>query len=266
MKNFQNLALAFVLVSINLMLIGCGSEQAMSSKIPAGEPVASGSGETVGKAGSTSRFTILNEHLYTLSKGRIQSFHLANPENLSVDGTVRVATDIETITNDGARLYVGAETAMYIYSVAIPARPELLGRHAHQQACDPVVTSGNFAFVTLRNQLGISRCSGRTNTLEVIDISKPERPRRVQEIQMHHPSGLGISKDRLFVCDGDAGLVEFDISNPTETRELSRAENEVCADVIALEKTLITTSAEGISQYDLSDEKFGFLSRISAQK
>lgn len=257
MKILQRNSPAFLLAYCQLMLVSCGSEMLRSDS--RGE-------ENVGKTGSTSRFTILNEHLYTLSMGRIQSFKISDPKELRVDGAVRVAADIETITNDGAKLYVGAETAMYIYSVAIPALPELLGRHAHQQACDPVVTSGNFAFVTLRNQLGSSRCGRRTNTLEVIDISNPKRPQRVKEIQMHNPSGLGISKDRLFVCDGDAGLAEFDISNPTETQELSRARDEVCADVIALENTLVATSSDGISQYDLSEEKFGFLSRISAQK
>lgn len=270
--------LSSILCTTVLLIVsttGCGKSQTMfandgakkspgASKSVAGNADPTGSSGGVGRTGSTARFSVLNDRLYTLNSGRIIAFDISSPDKPLRAGSSRVASDIETLYNDGKNLFIGAETALYIYSVKNPNQPSLVGIHSHQRACDPVVTAGNFAFVTLKS--GASRCSGNTNVLKVIDIRNPHRPIEIKRIDMFRPSGLGVANDRLFVCDGEEGLAEFDISRPTETRELSRARDEVCSDVIPLEKTLITTGPNGISQYDLSNDSFVYLSRIEAQR
>jgi hypothetical protein len=83
---------------------------------------------------------------------------------------------------------------------------------------------------------------------------------------MNSPTGLGVAGDRLFVCDGTEGLVEFDIAQPERPYELSRARDEVCNDVIPINDLLITTGPNGISQYDLSNDGFFQLSKIDFAK
>ncbi len=259
-------------------LVGCGAEVVCSMSSSGGGqpqkqpqrqqpqqlPESGGTLQNTGKTGSTARFTVLNDRLYTLSSGRIVSFDISTPSQPVRSGAARVAMDIETLFNDGKHLFVGAETALHILSVENPDLPKLIGQHPHARACDPVVTSGEYAFVTLRS--GSRNCNAGVNVLKVINISMPKRPVEVQRISMHKPSGLGVAKDRLFVCDAEHGLAEFDISRPAELRELSRVRDEFCSDVIPLEKVLITTGESGITQYNIENETLLRLSRIEAEK
>lgn len=210
------------------------------------------------------RFAVANETLYALNSGRIEAFDISVPEEFKKAGSVRVASDIETLYSDGESLFVGAETALHIYSLETPHSPKALGVHSHVRACDPVVTSGEYAFVTLKS--GGGACRGTTNVLKVVDFSNVTYPREVKRIGMNSPTGLGVAGDRLFVCDGTEGLVEFDIAQPERPYELSRARDEVCNDVIPINDLLITTGPNGISQYDLSNDGFFQLSKIDFAK
>jgi len=248
------------------VLQGCGVPGKMSSSEGGQRQQQTDSGGTsqnTGKTGSTARFTVLNDRLYTLSSGRIVSFDVSTPSKPARAGSTRVAMDIETLFNDGKHLFVGAETALHILSVENPDLPKLIGQHPHARACDPVVTSGEYAFVTLRS--GRRNCNAGVNMLKVIDISVPQSPYEVQSIPMYKPSGLGVAKDRLFVCDAEQGLAEFDITRPAELSELSRVRDEFCSDVIPLEKVLITTGESGITQYNIENDMLLRLSRIETE-
>lgn len=74
-----------------------------------------------------------------------------------------------------------------------------------------------------------------------------------------------MAKDRLFVCDAEAGPAEFDITTPAELIGLSRVRHEVCSDVVRLETILITTGEQDISQYNIENDSLVRLSRIEVE-
>ncbi|NJL14458.1 MAG: hypothetical protein HC913_16590, partial [Microscillaceae bacterium] len=151
------------------------------------------------KGGSMACFTIHGGYMYAIDSQDLLVFSLANPAQPQAVGIkTRVNTDIETVFADGTRLYIGSQTGMYIYDIRKPEAPARIGHYRHTRSCDPVVVSGNYAFVTLRAG---SECGGGQNLLEVIDISDPARPHRLSSYDMNQPYGLGIDGNMLFVCD-----------------------------------------------------------------
>ncbi|NBX18696.1 MAG: hypothetical protein EBR09_15185 [Proteobacteria bacterium] len=251
-------------ITLTLAAAACGSQtrQEMGAAAPSKSGQSAGASDA--KTGSTARFSVMNEKLYIISGGGIDVFDISVAANPTKSGFTGVALDIETLFNDGKHLFVGSESALHIYAVTNPDRPVKIGFHRHARACDPVVTSGDVAYVTLRNDN--PRCGGTRNVLKVVDIEDRSFPFEIASIPMHAPKGLGIADKRLFICDGDHGMVEFDISNPHSPLELSGVRDEKCFDVIPLEKTLITTGQDGISQYDIEQGKLIRLSRIEVEK
>jgi|GEM_PF-493648 len=217
-----------------------------------------------GKNGSTARFTVLHDKLYAVSGGGLAVFDLASPEKPSRSGFSAVSSDIETLFNDGERLFIGAESALYIYSIDDPNKPSRVGQYGHIKSCNPVVTSGTNAFVTLRSDR--RTCDGKENNLVVIDVKNPEKPVKISSVPMNSPAGLGILDTRLFVCDDGQGLKEFNVSDTKAVKETATVKDEICFDVIPLKNTLITTGADAISQYDISEAKLTRISRIEIEK
>jgi hypothetical protein len=282
MKNkttFQFLKKLSIVITITNLVSGCGSSNMVSNaRGPVGNSSKSGntgtsaggegktgtSAGSEGKTGSTARFNVMNNKLYTISGVGIAVFDITAPANPTRSGFTAVAGDIETLFNDGKNLFIGAQSAMYIYSVANPDRPSAMGIQRHARSCDPVVTSGDLAYVTLRSDN--QRCRGNTNVLKIISVQNPNHPFEVGSLQMFRPTGLGIADDRLFVCNGESGMVEFDLWMPHRPRELANVRDEICSDIIPLEKAIITTGASGISQYDIEQGRLVRLSRIEIEK
>ena len=275
MKNLTyklSLKYATQMITLSVLCVACGREAAFDSNrsnAPNASQVPNGGGAQeqstgIGKAGSTARFNVMNDKLYAITDGGIAVFDIASPEEPTRSGFSAVAEDIETLFNNGENLFVGAQSAMHVYSVAEPNHPFPIGIHRHARSCDPVVTQGEFAYVTLRSDN--QRCAGNANVLKVIDIQNPARPRELYSSRLSEPYGLGIADTRLFVCDGREGLVEFYLSSFGRPKELSRVGDEFCHDVIPLEKTLIATGTHGISQYDIQESRLVRLSRIAVEK
>ena len=57
---------------------------------------------------------------------------------------------------------------------------------------------------------------GDANILEIYDIASLENPIQITQVAMNNPRGLSVDGDLLFVCDGNQGLVIFDVdrANP----------------------------------------------------
>ncbi|NBW80832.1 hypothetical protein EBR21_03675 [bacterium] len=268
-KIAQYLKKLSIAIAITSLVSACGSSNMVSNaKAPEGNASKSGNTGTSaggeGKTGSTARFNVMNNKLYTISGGGIAVFDITAPASPTRSGFTAVAGDIETLFNDEKNLFVGAQSAMYIYSVANPDRPSVLGIQSHARSCDPVVTSGNLAYVTLRSDN--QRCRGNTNVLKVINIQNPNNPFEVASLRMFRPTGLGIADQRLFVCDGLLGMVEFDLGMSGNPRKMNSVRDEICSDIIPLEKTIITTGVSGISQYDIQQGRLVRLSRIDIEK
>ena len=203
-----------------------------------------------GTGGSLARFTIVDSWLYTLHGGSMNLYSLAEPSNPTPGNVVEIGWDIETIFPYGNLLFIGSMSGMYIYDNSSPAAPTQLSRFAHVTSCDPVVVSGDRAYVTLRSG---AICGGGVDQLDIINISDLENPVLISTFAMDEPHGLGVDGDTLFVCDGASGLKIYDASSGSFIELIASIADITAIDVILLPPVAIVVGPGGIDQYDYSD-------------
>lgn len=210
-----------------------------------------------GLSGSTARFTITGDHLYTVDNSNLQIFSLATGSKPSKVGLFYLGLDIETITARDNSLFIGSQSAVYLVDVSSPTSPSLLGEVSHIRSCDPVVPDGNFAFVTLSTN---NTCSRGVNRLEVLNIANLQNPTVVKTYPMNNPRGLAVSGQWLFVCDD--GVKMFDKTNVNNLVQKDYKIGVPANDVIADDDVLIVTADDGIYQYSYANGNLQFLSKI----
>lgn len=211
-----------------------------------------------GTGGSMTRYAINNGYLYIASQSTISVFDIRNNTFEKIN-TVTTTGGLETIVARGEYLYLGAIDAMYIYSIADPAKPAFIFRYAHIVSCDPVVVQGNRAFVTLRAG---AACNRGTNALEIIDITNKNNPSLIANYPMLSPHGLGVDGNLLFICEGENGLKVFDIQNEHSIQLKLHIENIHAYDVIPNNGILLLTGEDGVFQYRY-DQETGALTLLS---
>ena len=127
-----------------------------------------------GTAGSMASMVLMNDYLYAIrephSVGIVDIAAAATPR---LDTTFYAGFDLETIYPFEDKLFLGSSTGMFMYDLANPTSPVQLGTFSHGRACDPVVTDGEYAYVTLR---GGTSCGGNDNELNVVDVNDLMNP------------------------------------------------------------------------------------------
>lgn len=213
-------------------------------------------GGPFGTGGSFARFTIVGNHLYTVDDQNLTTFNITTPEVPALIGTTSLSWGIETIYPYQDKLFIGSSSGMFIYDISTPAFPSYTGTFSHARACDPVVVSGDYAYVTLRSG---TWCEGYSNQLDLIDIRDVYNPKLVKTFQMENPHGLAITEaNNLFVCEGDHGLKVFDASDPEKLSKnrIDYLKSMHAYDVIALPNNhLLLIGNDGFYQYDYSNPK-----------
>ena len=248
------------LILIALFGSSCGTDGVYKNS----ESLADGS---TGKGGSMARFAIKGDFLYTVSTENLKVFNIEEASNpkYSEARDVQVGFGIETIFPMDTMLFIGSRNGMYIYSIAEPRFPTLLGKALHFRSCDPVVAQGQYAFVTLNTNF--SSCGAVPhNVLEIYDVSNPTNPILKKTVQMKGPTGLGVDGSKLFVCD--KGLKVFDISEPLNIKQIDdladidQVDVRETYDVIPVNGLLIMVAKEGLYQFDYTGAKLKFVSKI----
>lgn len=211
-----------------------------------------GSAESAGVGGSMARFTIVDQHLYTIDDYNMQVFDITTLENPKAGNEIAVGFSIETIFPYKDKLFIGAQNGMHIFDNTNPENPTHLSTYEHITSCDPVIVQNDTAYVTLRDG---TTCGGFANQLEVIDVTNPTHPSQVTTYAMEHPHGLGIDGNLLFVCEGEFGLKVFDASNAKKIDQhlLAHFKDIHAYDVIPLNQVLMMIGEDGLYQYDYSD-------------
>ncbi|MDH5608501.1 MAG: hypothetical protein OEY56_03395 [Cyclobacteriaceae bacterium] len=204
---------------------------------------------TTGIGGSMARFTITDNHLFTLDNYQLRSFDITNQTSPVEKSEISVGWGMETIFPYNNHLFLGSQTGMHIYSLANADAPSFLSTSEHIRSCDPVVVQGDYAYVTLRNG---SSCGGFTNQLDVIDISNLSAPKLFKTFPMSNPHGLGIDGNCLFICEGDFGLKFFDATDvSTIGSNLIKEYPDIHAlDVIPYNNVLMMIGSDGFYQYN----------------
>lgn len=225
-------------------IVGFDSASASSFSAEGG-----GTASSTGIGGSMARFAITGDYLYAVDDQNLLTFDIAQEEPVKISGK-SVGWAIETIFPYKNSLFVGSETAMYIYDISNPNAPQQLSAYWHATACDPIVVEGDFAFVTLRDG---ERCPWGINRLEVIDVKDLTNPQKISFREMINPHGLGIDDGYLFVSEGEHGLKVMDATDPYDVKELRHIKEIETYDVIPFNNVLMITGESGIVQYDYSD-------------
>jgi hypothetical protein len=217
-----------------------------------------------GKAGSTSRFAISHNYLYTVSQSTLNALTLTSPGKPELTSSTPVGWQIESIFPFGEHLFIGSASGMFIYDVSLASAPAAKGSFGHATACDPVVTDGKYAYSTLRTG---TTCTRGVNQLDVLDVEDVNNPKLLKTYPMNNPHGVGIDNDLLFICEAEKGLKIYDASEPNNLKLLRQEKSVEAIDVIPYNNILIVTSPEGIYQYDYSDVKhFKLLSKIKVPR
>lgn len=221
-----------------------------------------GGGSGIG--GSLARFTIAEGHLYTVDQYSLHAFSLQDPEQPERSAQVQLSWDIETIFPYGDKLFIGSMSGMYILDLANPLQPEQIGFYQHANACDPVYVQGDRAYVTLRDG---TECQDFTNQLDVVDISDLRAPELIATHPMHHPIGLSLHDNLIFICDDEQGLKVFDATDDYRIGErlVARADQFQATDIITLrgDRLAMVVGKDGLIQLRYAaDGKMTELSRI----
>lgn len=208
--------------------------------------------------------TIVNNYLYAIADNRIQLFDIREPASPAPWTQVTVDWDIETLFPHGDYLLVGAANGVHILDNSDPASPRYVGDFQHATARDPVVAQNNIAYVTLKQDL-TRPPPGVDNQMDILDISDITEPMLINTLSMQAPSGLSVRGDRLYVCDGAAGLKTFDLGDPENPVVIDVVPGVDCHDVIATDNLLLVISNDGLAQYDLTTGKPLLLSELQSQ-
>ncbi|MEM9647614.1 MAG: hypothetical protein AAF969_03975 [Bacteroidota bacterium] len=212
-----------------------------------------------GEGGSLARFKIVEDYLYAVDSHNINVFDISDLENPTDLEDVYAGFDIETIFNRGNHLFLGSMRGMYIYDISSPATPTFVSEFEHGTACDPVVVDGDYAYVTLR---GGNNCGALESGLFIVDISNIEKPELAIDYPMEEPYGLGIKNEKLFICDGSAGLKVYDKTDIENLVALNHFKDIVTFDVIPLESHLIMVGDGVLYQYEYLDDEIKLMSQI----
>jgi hypothetical protein len=215
----------------------------------------SASANATGSGGSTARFAISGDYLYTVDKENLKVFNITDIANPVLKNTVPVGFEIETIYPFKDKLFIGSTSVVHIFSIDNPESPEKLSTAISPEVlrrCDPVVAKDTVAYATLRTN---SACGGTQSILAAYDIKDITKPVQKGSYPVSEPYGLGYADTALYVCDR-SGLLVFDIKNAFNPQLTMRFTDGWYLDVIPFNNTLICQVQDGLTLYDITSRMY----------
>ena len=203
-----------------------------------------------GVAGSMAGMVMIGDYMYAITERH--SLGVINLSNASVpkfESSMFAGFDLQTIYPFENKLFLGSAIGMFIYDVSDPVHPTALGQFSHGRACDPVITDGSYAYVTLHAG---TECGGDDNELNVINVQNLLQAELVKSYPLTKPTGLCKDGNLLFVCDSSEVKV-YDAANPADLKLLQQIKSNEPYDIIASNKKALVVANDGLYQYDYSD-------------
>jgi hypothetical protein len=225
-------------------------------------PQAAYPGSGTGTNGSISGFAILGNYLYALSYAQLSVIDLSTAADPVLAGQENLSEAYETIYPFGDKLFMGSYNGMYIYDVSDPSAPVKQGSFAHVRVCDPVITDGEHAYVTLHS--GTS-CLGYTNELDILGLTDLSNPPLLKVYPFTNPRGLAKDGNLLFICDGEDGLKVYDAGDVNQLSSIKTLSGFEANDVIAQDGIAVVLAADGLYEFDYNDPRnIHLLSKIES--
>ncbi|WP_236977533.1 LVIVD repeat-containing protein [Membranihabitans maritimus] len=211
-----------------------------------------GGGNVSGTGGSMARITLANDYLYWVNNHQLMTFDLADKKNPRSTGKLDIGWNIETIYPFKEKLFIGSSSGMFIYDVSNAAEPRYESSFSHATACDPVVTDGTTAYVTLRSG---NECDGFVNQMDAVDVSQTSSPYLVKTYPMIQPHGLSLTEDGIiYLCEGPYGLKVLNAKDRGDIKTEKHIKGFHAYDAIALSnELLLIIGDDGFIQYDVTN-------------
>ncbi|MEM8527000.1 MAG: hypothetical protein AAGG68_20340 [Bacteroidota bacterium] len=241
----------FVAFAFLCMTYACESDLAAPS-----------SAANTGVGGSYARFIIVGKYMYVVDEQSLITFDVSEAANPVQIDKQPIGDRIESIFNFKDKLFVGSGEGLFIYEILDTGLPRQLSATSYFDfdifPCDPVVANDSFAYVTLNAKRRIDNpCGGdfevNANLLKIYDITNPTRPNLLTEYEMFAPKGVGLDGTTLFVCDDEAGLKVFDISDPYNLKTIAHIDDIVTFDVIPLDGLLLVVGPKNVYEFDYTN-------------
>lgn len=228
-----------VILLLSLSIVSCEKSSDISSS-------AGGSGQ----GGSLARFTIVDNHLYTVDQENLKVFDITQANSPVFKNNVEIGFNIEAIFPFENKLFIASTNAMYIYNIDNPAWPVQESAVQHFTGCDPIVANDSIAFLTIH---GGNACGSSLNILNIYDIRNVQNPILINSLPMTNPYGLGLKDSILYVCDNGAGMRILNVKDPMNVSELGLINTDSYLDVIPTGNLLISMLTNGIAYFDISN-------------
>lgn len=228
---------------------------------------ASSSGTSFGVGGSMARFGLYGDNLYTVDNNTLYMFDVTDPAAPFSIGNQPTGSTVETMFIYGNNIFFGTTTGMRIYNLDVPTAPKYVSTFTHATSCDPVVISDGYAYITLRG--GRTCSNSNINRLDVVKLATDLKNNTlIAQYPMEGPYGLGIDKDVLFLCDGNAGLKVFNVADKTKisSNMISVFKSIHTYDVIPVNGYLFMIGDDGFYLYDYTNlqniRKIGYIAVV----
>ena len=232
--------------------------------IPPSQVPVSFAGNSSASIGSVNRIAVVENHIYVITRNSITPFE--DNGQLTVFNEVYANSGMETIYPDGDKLYIGTQNSMEIFDINNPTAPSWSSSFWHATSCDPVLPSGEVAYVTLRTG-DVGDCPGDENALLVLNVRNASNPTQLQEIEMESPYGMTIVGSKLYVGEGSNGLKIFNIEDKQNITLDTWEPNIEAYDIIyhpTNPNLILIAGPVGISQYEIEgDATFSLLSTMA---
>lgn len=203
-----------------------------------------------GTAGSMAGMVLMNDYLYAITEPHsVGIINISNAALPVIANEFFAGYDLQTVFPFEGKLFLGSAVGMFMYDVTDPLHPVSLGEFSHGRACDPVITDGQHAYVTLHAGDG---CGGEANELHVIDITNIQQSQLVRTYQLIKPTGLSKEGNMLFVCD-DTEVKLYNASDPANLQLLKKITSNEPYDIITTGNRAMIVCKDGLYQYDYSN-------------
>lgn len=231
----------FRLIHIILIIFAAGCDSSSLS------PNSDGGFVSVG--GSTAKFAVSGSYLYVVGDQTLTTFDVSVESDIKFLRTIHLNTQqLETIFPFGDKLFLGSTTGVLIIDISSPDRPVFVSEYQHVVSCDPVVTDGDYAYVTLRSG---NNCGQLDDELQIIDLANINNPQVINTYPLTSPRGLALNGNTLYVCDD--GVKIFDVSDKYNVMQIGHLTNIPANDVIYFNEQILVTADDGFYQFDVSD-------------
>jgi hypothetical protein len=214
---------------------------------------ASSAAAAPGVSGSMAMMALIGNYLYVIPEEHsLGIVSLENPRTPALLSTIPGGADLETIYPFKDKLFLGSDIGTFVFDISSPSQPVKVGEFSHGNACDPVITDGSYAYITLHSG---THCGGASNELDIVDVHNLMQPFWIMAYPMSSPKGLTKDGNTLFVCDGNSLVKVFDATDPHFLRLINEIKVSGPYDLISGNNLLMVVGDKGLYQYDYSQAK-----------